>query len=237
MSTPTELVVLDMAGTTVRDDGLVERAFDDALAEVGVGGGTAQHARAHRYVQETMGKSKIEVFRALLPGEEGRAQQANAVFERSYDALAARRCEPVPGAEEAVRSLRDNGVRTCLSTGFSTATRERLLDRLGWADLADLALSPSEAGRGRPHPDMVLTAVLRLGIGDVRAAAVVGDTSYDMLAGRRAGASAVVGVRTGAHDDDALTSGGATHVLDSVAELPDLLRLREEHVQPLGPIG
>lgn len=86
-------------------------------------------------------------------------------------------------------------------------------------------MSPAEAGRGRPHPDMVLTAVLRLGIGDVRAAAVVGDTSYDMLAGRRAGASAVAGVRTGAHDVDSLVSGGATDVLDSVAGLPGLLRL------------
>jgi phosphoglycolate phosphatase-like HAD superfamily hydrolase len=44
---------------------------------------------------------------------------------------------------------------------------------------------------------MVLTAVLRVGIGDVRAVAVVGDTSYDMLAGRRAGASAVVGCDRG----------------------------------------
>ena len=224
MTTRTELVVLDVAGTTVRDDGLVARAFDEALAEVGIGGGTAEHASAHRYVQDTMGKSKIEVFRALLPGEEGRAQQANLAFERRYDALAARRCEPVLGAEEMVRSLRDSGVRTCLCTGFSTATRERLLDRLGWTDLVDLVLSPAEAGRGRPHPDMVLTAVLRLGIGDVRAVAVVGDTSYDMLAGRRAGASAVVGVRTGAHDAGSLVSGGATDVVDSVADLPGLLR-------------
>ena len=53
--------------------------------------------------------------------------------------------------------------------------------------------------------------------------AVVGDTSYDMLSGVRAGAGLVAGVLTGAHDAQALRSAGATHVLDSVAELPRLL--------------
>lgn len=220
-----ELVVLDMAGTTVRDDGLVEQAFGDALRESGVHAGTPEHAHAQRHVQETMGQSKIEVFRALFEGDEGRAQKANEIFESSYDELAASRCEPVPGAAETVRSLRDNGIRTCLSTGFSKPTRQRLLDRLGWNDLADLVLCPEESGRGRPFPDMVLTAVLRLGISDVRAVAVAGDTAYDMLAGRRAGASVVAGVRTGAHDADALRAGGATHVLGSVVELPGLLGL------------
>ncbi|MDA3625689.1 phosphonatase-like hydrolase [Saccharopolyspora sp. WRP15-2] len=218
-----ELVVLDMAGTTVRDDGLVVQAFDAALRESGVHRGTAEFAHAQRHIQVTMGQSKIEVFRALFDGDESRAQRANIAFESSYDGLAARRCEPVPGAEEAVRLLRDNGIRTCLSTGFSKPTRERLLDRLKWNDLADLVLCPEESGRGRPFPDMILTAVLRLGISDVRAVAVAGDTAYDMQAGRRSGASVVAGVRTGSHDANALRAGGATHVLASVADLPGLL--------------
>jgi phosphoglycolate phosphatase-like HAD superfamily hydrolase len=75
---------------------------------------------------------------------------------------------------------------------------------------------------------LVLNALLRMGIddttlNDVAQVAVVGDTGNDVLSGRRAGASIVVGVLTGAHDRDALLAAGATHVLDSVAELPGLL--------------
>lgn len=71
---------------------------------------------------------------------------------------------------------------------------------------------------------MVLTAFLRTAAADgVRQIAVVGDTSYDMLSGVRAGAGVVAGVRTGAHDADTLRVAGATHVLDSVGRLPGLL--------------
>ncbi|MGG8405615.1 haloacid dehalogenase, partial [Streptomyces sp. 12297] len=57
--------------------------------------------------------------------------------------------------------------------------------------------------------------------------AVAGDTSYDMLSGRRSGAGLVAGVLTGAHGRDALERHGATHVLASIAQLPDLLARTE----------
>ena len=52
---------------------------------------------------------------------------------------------------------------------------------------------------------------------------MAGDTSHDMISGRRSGATVVAGVLTGAHDADRLRTAGATHVLDSLAELPALL--------------
>ena len=219
-----DLVVLDMAGTTVRDDGLVERSFDSALDAAAVRAGSAEHQRAQRYVWETMGQSKIEVFDALFPGEPDRARHANAVFERRYEELMADRCDAIDGAEKAMRSLRDTGVRVCLTTGFARGTREALLERLGWRDLVDLVVGPEEAGRGRPHPDMVLTAARHFGVVDPRRVAVAGDTGYDVLAGVRSGASVVAGVLTGAHDARTLSEHGATHVLDSVAELPAVVQ-------------
>ncbi len=109
-------------------------------------------------------------------------------------------------------------------TGFSRATLSRVLSVLGWHDKIDLAICPEDAGgRGRPWPDMVLHAVLRLGIDDVRQVAVVGDAESDMLSGRRAGAAVVAGVMTGVHSRERLLQGGATHILDSIAELPELI--------------
>jgi phosphoglycolate phosphatase len=121
--------------------------------------------------------------------------------------------------------LRAHGVKVALTTGFSRSTQDRVLAALHWTDLADLTRCPAEAGRGRPYPDLVLTAVLRLGVDHVRAVAVVGDTSYDVLCGLRSGASIVAGVLTGAHDREMLIGAGATHVLDSVRHLPALLAL------------
>ncbi len=94
---------------------------------------------------------------------------------------------------------------------------------LGWEKLVDLWLAPSETRRGRPYPDLVLEALLRLQIDDVRAVAVAGDTVSDLVAGTRAGAAIVAGVLTGAHGREQLGSAPHTHILESIAELPALL--------------
>ncbi|NEC88771.1 phosphonatase-like hydrolase [Streptomyces sp. SID12501] len=224
--TDIRLVVLDMAGTTVADGGLVERAFETAARELGVEPGTEEHAGKLAYVRATMGESKISVFRHLF-GDEDRAQRANAAFEEAYGELVdGGLIAPLPGARETIEELLADGRSIALTTGFARVTQDAILDALGWRDLVPLTLCPADAGgRGRPYPDMVLEAFLRTKAADgVHQVAVVGDTSYDVLSGVRAGAGLVAGVLTGAHGTDAFREAGATHVLDSVAGLPALLR-------------
>lgn len=224
------LVVLDMAGTTVADDGLVERAFDAAAHALGVEPGTPEHTAQLAYVRATMGESKISVFRHLFGGDEEKARRANAAFETAYGRLVdAGQVAPIPGAREAVERLRAQGRTVVLTTGFARVTQDAILAALGWTGLADLTLCPADAGgRGRPYPDMVLTALLRTRAADsVRGIAVAGDTSYDMRSARRSGAALAAGVLTGAHDEAALRAAGATHVLGSVAELPDVIAAYE----------
>lgn len=224
MTIPVALAVLDMAGTTVADDGLVERAFGESLAAAGVRESDPRRPAMLEHVRATMGESKISVFRTLFDGDEVTAQRVNAAFEDAYAArVEAGECREVDGAAHTVRTLREGGVKVALTTGFSRATQDAILQSLGWQDLADLSLCPADAGRGRPYPDLALTAVLRLGIDDVRQVATAGDTVYDVLAGLRAGASVAAGVLTGAHDEPRLRAAGATHVLPSVRSLPDLL--------------
>ncbi len=226
---PYNLVVLDMAGTTVADGGLVEQAFSAAAQRLGVRPESDEHARQLAYVRATMGESKISVFRHLF-GEEETAQRANTAFEEAYGELVdGGRIAPLPGAREAVERLTAEGRTVVLTTGFARTTQDAILTALGWQDLVPLTLCPADAGgRGRPFPDMVLAAFLRTGaVADVRRTVVAGDTSYDMLGGVRSGAGIVAGVLTGAHDKDRLTRHGATHVLGSVAELPDLIARAE----------
>jgi phosphoglycolate phosphatase len=223
MSQQITTACLDMAGTTVADDGSVMTAFGAAVAEGGLIPGAPGYDQAIAYVQETMGQSKIEVFRAVLGGEE-RAQRANAVFESRYaEAVRAGDVSPLPGAVETIMALRAAGIKVCLATGFAPATRDALLDALGWRPIIDLALSPADAGRGRPWPDLPLTALLRLGGGAVSELVVVGDTPSDVQSGLRAGAGVVAGVLTGAATREDLEKAGAPHILDSVTGLVPLL--------------
>ena len=126
-STGIRLAVLDMAGTTVRDDGAVEAAFLDALTEVGIPWDHPEVAGHLAYVRQTMGMSKIVVFRNLLH-DDVRAEAANRAFEQAF----ARRVDagevaPVDGAEAAFDALREQGILVCLTTGFADATRAAII--------------------------------------------------------------------------------------------------------------
>ncbi|ULP42613.1 HAD family hydrolase [Mycobacterium lentiflavum] len=214
------LACLDMAGTTVLDDGAVADAFDASLSSSGLSTGSPDYQAAVRYVHETMGQSKIEVFRAIFDGDMQRAEAANAAFETAYvEAIRSNRVAPVAQAAETIEKLRGSGCAVVLTTGFAPTTRDHIIATLGWGDLITHALSPADAGRGRPYPDMILTALLRTGTEAVDQIAVAGDTTNDLWAGSRAGAAIVAGVRTGAHDDADFASVPHTHVLDSVADL------------------
>jgi phosphoglycolate phosphatase len=218
------VVCLDMAGTTIRDGNAVMAAFAAAIASRSLPG-REFHSAMH-YARATMGQSKIEVFRHIL-GDEDAAQAANAAFEKHYaGAVAAGEISPMPGAVELFAACRAAGTRVCLSTGFAPVTRDAIIDALGWGSLVDLFLSPADAGRGRPWPDMPLTALLRLGGDAVSSLVVAGDTPADVECGLRAGAGLVVGVLSGDSaraDLEAVPAAaglpGAPLILDSVADL------------------
>ena len=220
MTTPYELVVLDLAGTTVVDDGIVEGAFARAWDRVQA---TDQgRAAALQHVRDTMGQSKIDVFREIV--DEDTAQQLNHAFERAYrELIDDGRCEAIPGAEDTIRALRERGLTIAFTTGFAPTTANSILKALGWKELADVVLTPEDAGRGRPAPDLVLMSVIRTKTSSVAATIVVGDTESDAASGRAAGAGLVVGVLTGSRTADVLTAAGADLVLASVAELPAAL--------------
>jgi phosphoglycolate phosphatase len=218
-----QLAVIDMAGTTVADDGLVISAFEAAATAAGVPETGGQRDDARQYVLDTMGQSKISVFRALFDTEE-LAQKANAAFEEAYERLIDEgRAEPIDGAAEAITRLRDAGVKVALTTGFSASTQEKLLAALGWQSLADAVLAPGDGVRGRPTPDLILTALMRLDIDGVHNVAVLGDTGSDVESAVRAGAAVAAGTLTGAHDEEQLRAAGATHVVGTVAEFADLI--------------
>ena len=221
---PISLVVFDMAGTTVEDTGLVQQSFAAADEHAGLSHNAEDKARMLEYVTDTMGQSKIDVFRHLSGGNEEQAQSANKAFERCYGQLVRDgHCSAIPGAEDLLTNLRSTGISTALTTGFAHETQHAILAALGWQDIADIVLCPGDGVRGRPFPDMPLTALLRTGAPSVQSMVVIGDTTSDITSGLRSGARAVVGVLTGAHDANQLRSAGATHILDSIAQLPSVI--------------
>jgi phosphoglycolate phosphatase len=218
------LACFGLIGTTVADDGILERAYAEAIATQGIVTGTSAYAHGMAQVHRARGKSVLDVLCDIFPGNEARAQAAHLAFDRSFSGSVQRSgVRPVPGAGEVLGELASLGYRICLISSLSRRQVDGLVTALGWQECVDLLLGADEVPRGGPFPDPVLQAMLRLGVGDVREAVVVQSTESGVLSGCRAGAGVVVGVLTGRHPAARLRAAGAGYVLGSVADLPGVL--------------
>lgn len=219
-----KMIALDVAGTTVEDSGLVIAAFSEAFSQIVPSRWATESRQMIAYALATMGQSKIDVFTELLEDDE-LAEEANVAFEEAYiRAVRAGGAHAIDGAEQVFAAARDRGIPVVLTTGFSRQTLDALLQDLGWQRLVTLTVTPSEAGRGRPHADMLEFAAKTLGVVDPESVLVAGDTISDVLAGLTFGAVDVVGVLSGAHNQDQLLGAGAAEVVNSVADLLPLIK-------------
>ena len=218
-----EMAAFDVAGTTVQDDGIVIEAFKVAFENTQPDLWPSKGAQWTQYAIDTMGQSKIEVFTALL-GDAEKAYQANVSFEEAYvNEVAEQGIAPIPGAIELFAALREKGIPVVLTTGFSRSTLNVLLTELNWFDLIDLTVTPEEAGRGRPYPDMLKFAAEKVNAPTPAFSLVVGDTESDMNSAVAYGSINIFGVLSGAHSEEQLIRGGATSVVNSVADISSLL--------------
>jgi len=221
---PVSLVCCGLIGTVAADGGMVDRAYAEAIATQGVVPGTTAYARCMAQVHQGRGEYAAEVLRGMFPDSQARGQAAHLALDRSFcDAVGRMGATPVPGAVAAIDQLAREGIRVCVITSFSRRVMTLVLDTLGWWDRIDLALCPEDVPRGCPWPDLVLAAMLRMGVADVRETVVADDTESGISCGRRAGAGLVVGVLNGVHSGERLRRGGATRLIPGIADLPGLL--------------
>lgn len=214
-----ELVVLDIAGTTINEGSAVYRVLEETV--VAHGGTPTEDDIATWH-----GAAKHEALRALLtPADDAALQEIVEDFRaRLKAAYAEHPPVPLPGVPEALQDLRAAGIKVALNTGFDRDIVDALLASLGWDGdtVVDAVVCGSDVAAGRPAPYMIYHAMERLGVQDISRVLVAGDTPRDLQAGANAGAGFVIGVLSGASDEAELKAHPHTHLLASVAELPEL---------------
>lgn len=131
-----------------------------------------------------------------------------------------------PGAEELVRRLERAEVPRAVVTSKKRDMALRTLRCCGLEGRIGVLVAADDVARGKPHPEPVRSALEQLGLGGVDPGEVLflGDSPYDIRAGK------AVGVRTAA------VLWGAFGREELVAETPDWVVERIEEV-PEGPHG
>ncbi len=219
------LAVFDIAGTTIEEHQAVYRAL---RAAVEAGGG----APSSSDIEAWMGADKREAITALL-ATGGTPAPSSAQVDTTFVDFRARLDDeyrrnppaPITGVPPVLERLRDAGIKVALTTGFDREVTTGILDAVGWRDgVLDAVICVDDVSAGRPAPYMIFRAMEATGVTRVAEVLTAGDTIRDLEAGTNAGAAIVIGVLSGASPATTLTTYPHTHILASLAEVPDLLR-------------
>jgi HAD superfamily hydrolase (TIGR01509 family) len=207
--------ILDIDGT------LVDTNYHHAIAWFRAflqHGHTVPIWRIHRHI----GMGGDQLISALLSDEvEEREGEDIRAAEKALYLSVIGEVQPLRGARALVQDLRDRGRKVVLASSAKAAEVDHYLDLLGVRELADGWTTSADVQQTKPAPDLVLAALAKL---DGAPGVMVGDSTWDCEAAKRAGIESIA-VLTGGFSEEELRDAGASAVFGSIDELR--MRLEE----------
>ncbi|MBW4515546.1 MAG: HAD hydrolase-like protein [Timaviella obliquedivisa GSE-PSE-MK23-08B] len=231
-----QLVVFDMAGTTVKDENEVQACFFTAAESTGLQAErdriTAMMGWAKKRVFQTLWQEQIGVEHPdYAASVEGSYAKFKEVLEHHYQTQPV---QPTEGCLDLFTWLNSQNIKIALNTGFYREVTDIILNRLGWDlglnenyvgsdSIIQASITPSEIynSEGRPAPYMIQKAMYLLGIKDPKTVIAIGDTPSDLEAGIHANCLLALGVTNGTHTKAQLESYPNHGLLGSLSELKE----------------
>jgi len=231
-----DLIVCDMAGTTVQEGGLVYKVLRESMLEDGLKVTEEQMHEWHGAKKESV----IAHF-AKLAGTpehqlEDRITKIGDIFMRTIDEAYFSDVSPIEHIDLSlthfIAGLQAAGIKVAFDTGYPPNIQEGLLDKLSLKNVIDGYVSAYQVKAGRPYPFMIFKLMEDLDIMNVKRVCKVGDSVRDIEEGRNAGCGLVVGVLSGADTEEQLMEAGADIVVPCITDLPiprPAMKYRKNH--------
>lgn len=217
---PFDIVLFDLDGTLVDSARDLCPAVNHALQEIG------RQPLPQTAVRNMIGGGTDMMLSRALEASGGMVDDATyarlgAVLLDHYWANIAENTVPYPGCLAALDLLAQKGCKLAVVTNKSEKPARELLRALDMTDRFCAIYGGDTLGRERakPLPDILEAAIADCGGGK---AAMVGDSTYDVRAGKAAGLP-VITYRYGYHDVPMEELGGDA-MMDHFDELVDVLQ-------------
>lgn len=219
-----QMVVFDIAGTTMKDTGAIAIAFQNAMKKFGYEVPVAE-------INPLMGYKKPQAIRVILEKKEtDHSILSEALINEIHDQFlhemiqyykTADDLDALPYAEETFQKFHDAGIKVILDTGFSHDITAIIMERLGWLQngLVDMTVSSDEVAAGRPAPYMIQKAMEAFGIQDPKSVIKLGDTEVDVNEGKNADCLLSIAMTTGAFSRAELEPYKPDYILDDLSQL------------------
>ncbi len=212
-----EALIFDFDGTLVDASAAICQSFNAALEQFG------SSAIPEERIRRLIGKPLREMFPAVLPdATEQQIQQLIDAYRVVFAPIACDLSKPMPGLEEMMHHFHPR-VRMGIATSRMSDGAHRILGAMGWLDHFDVIVGLQDVTHAKPHPESVQRVLAALDTAPDRAI-MVGDVPADMMAGKAAG-TAAIGMISDHHSAAVLQEAGADAVIQSLAELIDLIQL------------
>jgi HAD superfamily hydrolase (TIGR01549 family) len=201
--------VLDVDGTLVDTNYQHALAWYRAFRQNGL---VLPIWRIHRHIG--MGGDQIVAAVAGDEVEEEKGDDIRAAEGPLYLAMI-EEVQPLDGAKELIRDLKERGHAVVLASSAKADEVDHYVDLLEARDFADGWTTSEDVEATKPEPDLVAAAIEKAGGGE---AVMVGDSTFDCEAARRAEIETVA-VLTGGFSEQELREAGAVEVFDSIEAL------------------
>lgn len=219
-----DLMVCDMAGTTVQEGGLVYITLKNSMNAFGLNVSDEAIEPWHGAKKEAVIEHFCRLAGTPQAELEAKITKIGEFFINSIDEVYFTDASTISHIDVGLfgyfKQLKAAGIKIALDTGYPKHIQEGLVKRLGFDKVVDAYISSYEVTEGRPYPYMVHRLMETLHIENVRRVCKVGDSVRDIEEGRNAGCGLVVGVLSGADGADALFAAGADVVAQCVTDLP-----------------
>jgi len=229
-----KLCVFDMAGTTVDESNLVYKTVRNAINEVLMRAGKSdKQVSLELCLEYGAGKEKRNAIRDILnmidlsdACIESLTDTAFATFKGSLaTAYSKETLSEFEGMSELFEQLKASGRKVVLNTGYDAKTANKILTVLGWSvgDQVDALVTADDVENGRPDPDMITLAMKQFNIDNSQQVLKAGDSGIDIEEGKNAGCGLVLGVLSGAQNEQQLVKYSPDVILDKLTELKELI--------------
>jgi phosphonatase-like hydrolase len=216
-----ELIFFDLIGTTIKDSDAQESLVIDAFYKAFALNGFQM---SYKKVNEQRGKRKREAIRNLIP-EDLSIQIEDKIYNDFMRLLnsSKKNFTAMPGALDLFRFLRNNEIKIAIGSGLPIDFIHELIKELKWESVKfDYVGSSEDLGAGRPNPIMILDAMQKLNIKNLRNVLKVGDTIVDIQEGKNAGV-VTAAVLTGTQAKSELEKQKPDHIITDISQLRKLL--------------
>lgn len=171
-------------------------------------------------IRQTIGLPLWRGIQLLGHFSEAEAEQGADVYRQLFNRFELTHITIFPGVAETIKELADRGIRMAICTSRGRESLDSILGRYGLEKYFETCITNSDHLPAKPAPDMVLALLERMHLQQAEAI-VVGDTTFDIEMGNRAGCQTVA-VTYGNHTREQLMEVHPTWMVDTFNEILSL---------------